>query len=135
VSSTWEPSPLELDGYACRHIEYEVRMLTQQCEALEARWSSVQTGRAVMGADGQALVEAVLVHLRLLDDFLGGRESSHDDVFAPHWDEAWGALSRTAGEQRCEGAREREGRTPNRTAIGPRRLGSGRTRSSRSLLL
>jgi hypothetical protein len=31
-------------------------------------------GRPDLGSDGQALLEAVLIHLRLLDDFLGNRK-------------------------------------------------------------
>jgi hypothetical protein len=50
-----------------------------------------------LGADGQALLEAVLVHLRLLDDFVGSKgqvlpsdpKTRNDDVFAAHWLPTW----------------------------------------------
>ena|SRR5947209_8652432 len=50
----------------------------------------------IVDAIGDALLEAALVHLRLLDDFLGaGRQSQApkpgdlDDVFARHWLPSW----------------------------------------------
>jgi hypothetical protein len=68
-------------------------------------------GRPDLGSDGQALLEAVLIHLRLLDDFLGNRKQRvrsvnrwnvwkrwrvwrrrphvQDDVFARHWNPTW----------------------------------------------
>jgi len=103
MRSTWNPSPDELDRFACEHIEFEIRMLLQQFGLLERRHDlerrydeDVADTRRNLGADGQALLEAVLVHLRLLDDFLGHPKQAEkqgadagDDVFARHWDENW----------------------------------------------
>lgn len=73
-------------------------MLLQQFGHLERCWRDVQKRRrlhpdADLGADGQALLEAVLVHMRLLDEFLGDSRQAKrrtkdatDDVFARHWD-------------------------------------------------
>jgi hypothetical protein len=57
-------SDAELDRLADKHVGYEIRMLTGQVEALERL-----RGR-VARADQQALVEAPLIHLRLLNAFL-----------------------------------------------------------------
>jgi hypothetical protein len=100
VRSTWnlESDPALLDYFARGPIEYEVRMLLQQFGHLEHRRRDVRRRRrrdaaADLGADGQALLEAVLVHLRLLDEFLGDprqtkrrKKADPDDVFACHWD-------------------------------------------------
>jgi hypothetical protein len=62
-------------------------MLVEQVEFLE-RTVSERTdpeGHLELGADGQALVEASLVHLRLLDEFLGGRPSNEKDYRATEW--------------------------------------------------
>jgi hypothetical protein len=96
MRSSWNPQPSELDDYA-EHIEYEVRMLLQQFGWLELRLADVEAKKRVdIGADGQALLEAVLVHLRLLDDFVGSPRQwqapsrrDGDDVFARHWDPRW----------------------------------------------
>lgn len=72
-------------------------MLLQQLGHLERRRAEVDSGRRTdLGADGQALLEAVLVHLRLLDDFLGdpsqwreGDRRARKDVFARHWVPRW----------------------------------------------
>jgi hypothetical protein len=106
MRSSWNLTrdPAVLDAFARVQIEYEVRMLLQQFGLLERRWRDVQKRRrrspdAVIGADGQALLEAVLVHLRLLDDFLGHASQDktpnpphdQDDVFARHWDDPSGS--------------------------------------------
>lgn len=100
VRSKWNLTgdPALLDNFARRPIEYEVRMLLEQFGHFERCWRDVRKRRsrnpdADLGADGQALLEAVLVHLRLLDEFLGDprqatrrRKADQDDVFARHWD-------------------------------------------------
>jgi hypothetical protein len=83
-------------------------MLLRQFDLLERRRATAERGRRpVLGADGQALLEAVLVHLRLLDDFLGSpkqcerRESSaRNDVFARHWVPSWRPNRFLTGKQR-----------------------------------
>jgi hypothetical protein len=55
----------ELDELARRHIEYEVRKLLEYVRELETDWGSV--GHV---AAGQALIEASLIHLRNLHEFL-----------------------------------------------------------------
>jgi hypothetical protein len=88
----WNPTPEQLDGYASRHVAYEVRMLVAQFRALRRCGNRDDQNR-------QALLEAVLVHLRLLDEFLGQRPGTqYDDARAMHWVKTWkpkGFLSRT----------------------------------------
>ena len=113
--SSWNPSPSELDSFAAEHVEYEVRMLLQQYEHLETRWAEVEAAnRHDLGSDGQALLEAVVVHLRLLDDFLGDwkqarrpvsrwrhrRRRVFDSVYARHWDVRWKPTSVLSKKQR-----------------------------------
>ena len=90
-------SPTALNRFARVEIEYEVRMLLEQFGWLELRAREVSTGtRKDLGADGQALLEAVLVHLRLLDAFLSGK-GTLDDVHAGHWISGW--TSRLLGDR------------------------------------
>jgi hypothetical protein len=68
-------------------------MLLEQFDHLKRRWDSVlkrrrHTPTADLGADGQAILEAVLVHLRLLDAFLDTPPRG-DDVAARHWVKGW----------------------------------------------
>jgi hypothetical protein len=91
MRSTWKPSAGELDDYARHPITYEIGTLIDQLEILESTYSPEN-----LDAIGRALIEAVLVHLRLLDAFLGDRNqtkehrpSDKDDVFARHWCPAW----------------------------------------------
>ena len=114
--STWKPTTTELDDFAKEHVEYEVRMLLQQFELLDLRQSDVDNAsRTDLRPDGQALLEAVLVHLRLLDDFLGSRRQlqrrwswrrpwrtrkPYADAFARHWDPKWEPSRVLSGAQR-----------------------------------
>ena len=89
MRSSWCPTDAELDAFAREHLSYEVRMLIGQSKSLDERHPSDDQDR-------QALIEALLVHLRLLDDFLGSKgqveratEGDRDDVFAGHWVDKW----------------------------------------------
>jgi hypothetical protein len=71
-------TPAERKQFAEDHVEYEVRMLREQTDALTklAHKQRLRRGRTgpgdpFLGADGQALIEATLMHLRLLDAALG----------------------------------------------------------------
>lgn len=92
MRSTWSPSEQELKDYADAHIAYEIRTLLYQVVEL-ARWH--QRGR-VHDMTYDALIEAPLVHLRLLDEFLGSRQQvqplragDRDTVFAAHYLPTW----------------------------------------------
>jgi hypothetical protein len=89
-------TPAERKQFAETHIEYEVRMLREQFAALNQLVQKRSRGRPpvgdpFLGADGQALLEAILVHLRLLDEFLGGRVPDRRGVYATAWVSAWSA--------------------------------------------
>lgn len=82
-------SPAELQFIAEQQIAYEVRTLFGQVDDL-MRWG----GRDRSSFTYLALVEAPLVHLRLLDDFLGcdlpkPKSRNADDVVARHYDPDW----------------------------------------------
>ena len=80
----WDPTEDDLKQFAKDHIAYEVRSLVEQAQAIAA-W----TGPTNPTAD--ALIEAFLVHTRLLDDFLGKNTPSGDDVLASHYIVDWTA--------------------------------------------
>ena len=61
------PTVTELDEFAKHHIRFEVRHLVGQVKALEA------LQRNPRNPAEQAYLEAALLHVRLLDEFLGGR--------------------------------------------------------------
>lgn len=67
MRSTWVPSEQDLREYADRHISYEIRTLLYQVVELDRRESDGNAPDMVY----DALIEASLVHLRLLDEFLG----------------------------------------------------------------
>lgn len=77
------PTNQELDTFANDHIGYEVRMLVGQVKALE------RLGRSPATPAEQAYLEASLVHIRLLDEFLGGRPKRTTDVRADDWGTSW----------------------------------------------
>ena len=79
---------VDLEQFACVQIAYEVRTMFGQVVELLQRprepWDPVYL----------ALVEAPLVHLRALDDFLGAtaaavKKRGHDDVVAQHYLPEW----------------------------------------------
>lgn len=89
-------TPAERKHFAETHVEYEVRMLREQFEAFTGlahkrrrRGRRGGGGDPFLGADGQALLEAILVHLRLLDEFLGGRRPDSRGVYATTWVSTW----------------------------------------------
>lgn len=90
--STWSPSEQDLEAYADHHIAYEVRTLLYQVVDLARRQRSGRPHDMVY----DALVEAPLVHLRLLDEFLGSplqaqaaTTRDRDTVFAEHYLPGW----------------------------------------------
>jgi hypothetical protein len=79
-----------LDRYATGHLTYEIEMATSM-----TRYVLASSRRSAVVLDN-ALLEAMLVHLRLLDDFFGSKQqlaprnrSATDDVFARHWLPSW----------------------------------------------
>ena len=73
----WAPDEQDLDEYARAHLSYEVRNAIDQAIAIE-QWSGPKSPQ------WDALLEAFLMHIRLLDDFLG-KAVSDDDVSASHY--------------------------------------------------
>lgn len=73
----------KLRGIAQVQIAYEVRTLIGQINELLGR------SRDAIDPAYLALVEAPLVHLRLLDDFLGNEKPRKDDVVARHYYPDW----------------------------------------------
>ena len=75
------PSRAQLEAAATVHLPYELRTLRHQVATL-AQW--------VGGHDAQwdALVEASLVHVRVLDEFLC-MTPTRDDVRAVHYSRLW----------------------------------------------
>lgn len=76
----------ELEGIARDQYSYEVRTLVEQVVAL------AELGSGPHDPVYLALVEAPLVHLRLLDDFFGKRipgPDEPDDIVAQHYVDAW----------------------------------------------
>lgn len=100
MRSSWKPSEDELDEYARGPVTYEMEMVIEQLRALNGtpgRWPNPVSN---------ALIEAFLVHIRLLDDFVGNprqseqeRKGDLDDVFARHWLPTWQPSRFLTGEQ------------------------------------
>jgi hypothetical protein len=76
----WNPTQDELEAYARRHIAYEVSRLVRQARALD-NWSGPKDHV------WDALLEASLVHIRVLDDFLR-KPRFGDDVVAANYAKA-----------------------------------------------
>ena len=101
MRSTWAPkTERALHRYASGHLRYEIYVLLEQAQKLE------ELGE-IEDAMGDALLEASLVHLRLLDDFLGSPQQAQpptrddpDDVFARHWLPGWAPRRFLTGGQR-----------------------------------
>jgi hypothetical protein len=75
-----------LDGFA-GHLEYEVKMFVEQVEAIVDRYGC-ETPPSFSGPAEDAVLEASLVHLRLLDDFLRNR-GDDTDIKASDWVRGW----------------------------------------------
>lgn len=99
LRSTWNPSDDELDVFAARHICYEVCVLKRQLDALLPREKARLRGGPT-DCIYDSLLEAVLVHLRLLDEFLGSKQQAYEEpwgekdrktetAFARHWITEW----------------------------------------------
>lgn len=78
----WTPDEPALERYARTHVAYEARTLRGQIEA------AGRLGGRLRDARELALMEAALVHLRLLDDFVGSPPVG-DDVSATHYLSTW----------------------------------------------
>lgn len=90
VLPSWPSGEDELNTYAERHVHYEIDMVTRQARRLVTRHP---TGMPSPGTGfpcevDDALLEALLVHLRLLNDFLGPRKHPRD-VVASDWLPSW----------------------------------------------
>ncbi len=87
----WAEHESDLDRYAESHIRYEVFTLLEQVN-LVYTVSRTDPRSDLPSPLFDALLEASLVHFRLLDDFLGcernGR-SRKTDVFACEWPGSW----------------------------------------------
>lgn len=101
MRSSWDPSETELADYARTHLWHEVWVLTGQVEFLVSLHDPSVTPLR------NALLEAPLIHLRLLDDFLGSgrqieppRRGDRDDVYARHWLPSWTPTGFLTAEQR-----------------------------------
>jgi hypothetical protein len=80
----------DLDRFAQTHLLYEVATLSAQVRELDGRVPDI-TDLGFYDAISTALGEASLVHLRLLDDFLGLEEKRRhkNDVLAIDWPGSW----------------------------------------------
>ena len=86
----WTPS--ERDEAAC-HVEYEVRKLIEYVRALDRFPPSKRPDV------GQALLEASLVHLRLLHEFLHPTPQRSDSAYAGLWVASWSTCGYLTGRQ------------------------------------
>jgi len=86
-------SDRDLDELARTHLSYEVRMLVEQACKFHARYRDgmARLERFKEPVLDDALLEATLVHLRLLDDFLGPRRKDDRDLHASDWIADWAA--------------------------------------------
>jgi len=73
----------ELSAFASEHISYEVEMAANGA----AMWRDARTYLSRVASS--SLTVAVLVHLRLLDDFLARTSPTVDDVLAVHYLDNW----------------------------------------------
>ena len=89
-------TPRQLDDRAY-HVYFEVFMVVEQIEFYIDNYAPTFPSSSSTDAHEQALLEATLVHLRLLDEFLGCRGWHPDDVRACDWPgwAASGFLSKT----------------------------------------
>ena len=96
MAQDWTPENLE--ELAREHIEYAVRKLTEYVDALEQLGPASDWIAKGHGATGQALLDASLLHLRNLHEFLHpqaqGSGFAHAGLYARKW-KTLGFLSRT----------------------------------------
>jgi hypothetical protein len=78
-----------LDAWASVHVRYEVQMLVAGAVEFARRYMSMPAQDGFQEATiDDALLEATLVHIRLLDEFLAG--APHENaVNARHWVPNW----------------------------------------------
>ena len=79
----------ELIDFAERAIEYEVRMLVHDAASLHELRPDGYLGGGMPDHKWDAVLEAWLVHLRLLDDFLEKGQSHHGAAIARDWHDLW----------------------------------------------
>ena len=85
-----DPSPETLDDWA-EHVRYEVWALVGQLTILIDRYGVSGPQGSMSNPEGEALLEAALVHLRLLDEFLDNKPRHGTDLKASMWVEGWEA--------------------------------------------
>ena len=90
MAGNWTPS--ERDEVAW-HVEYEVRKLIEYVRALD-RFPPTKHADV-----GQALLEASLVHLRLLHEFLHPTPQRADSAYAGLWVASWSKRGYLTGRQ------------------------------------
>ena len=86
TTSGW--SSEQYEEYAW-HVCFEIESLLDQVELLVERYGPSGPEGSDTDPEGEALLEASLVHLRLLDDFLGARRKHPEDVHASDWVPDW----------------------------------------------
>jgi hypothetical protein len=95
-------SDAELDAFARQHVGYEIRTVVTLAAMFADRNPN---GVPLEGGFGNpiddALLEAVLVHLRLLGDFLGSRRMSARDLHASDWVPDWRGRAWLANDVRA----------------------------------
>jgi hypothetical protein len=84
VAHSQTPNDAELDGFAF-HVGFEVVTLVAQVECYIDTHGPIFPASSSPQPDEQALLEASLVHLRLLNEFLGCTGTHKDDVRANFW--------------------------------------------------
>lgn len=87
----WATGVDDLDEFARTHLLYEIHVLTAQGRKLAAEYAvKFDPVNRFVPPEVDALIEAGLVHLRLLDDFLGATRRQHKtDVLASDWPGNW----------------------------------------------
>lgn len=85
--SRWKDN--DLDDFAL-HVEYEVEMLVGQVELLVDFYGPGGPAGSFTSPQDEAILDAALVHLRLLDEFLGSKGRA-TDVKAKYWVPGWPA--------------------------------------------
>jgi hypothetical protein len=91
----------ELDEWASRHVRYEVQMLVESAVEFTRRYESMSApGRFQEPTIDDALLEATLVHARLLDEFLAGFSRHTAAVKARHWVSNWSSSGCLSADER-----------------------------------
>jgi hypothetical protein len=86
MASGWTPEQYE--EYAW-HVCFEIEALLDQVALLVERFGPTGPQGSDTDTEGEPMLEASLVHLRLLDDFLGPIRKHPEDVHASNWVHGW----------------------------------------------